>query len=176
MDEIDWPDMVRQHGPLVWKTAYRLVKNAEDANDCYQEAFSDAVSQSRRKVVTNWPGLLVHIVTRRAIDLIRQRESQRRRIQASAAHARRDATDNDPSERAIESELVEQLREQLAVMPEQHALVFSLRYFNEWSDNEIADELGMKPGNIRVLLHRIRSQLRERMAGTANETNTRIIQ
>ena len=46
MTEVDWPDIIRQHGPIVWKTAYRLVGNAEHADDCYQETFADAVRQA----------------------------------------------------------------------------------------------------------------------------------
>jgi len=176
MDTVDWPSMIRQHGPLVWKTAYRLLRNAEDANDCYQETFIDAVRQSRLKVVSNWPGLLVHIANRRAIDLLRQRESQRRRRDAFAEepHANRQA--EDPSQRASEHELVQRLRAELAEMPGQHALVFSLRYFHDWSDNEIASQLGLKPGNVRVMLHRVRGQLRERLNQATDSTSPRIQQ
>lgn len=172
MDSIDWPGIIRLQGPLVWKTAYRLVGNAEDANDCFQETFADAVRQSQRQVVDNWPGFLVQIATRRAIDLLRQRESRQRRQDAWAEQAIRDQAGHDPSTQAADRELVEQLREQLADLPEQHALIFSLRYFQEWSDNEIAEHLGLKSGNVRVLLHRIRERLRQRL--TEDDSNSKL--
>ena len=39
----DWPAVVREYGPLVWRTAYRLVGSDADAADCYQQAFLAAV-------------------------------------------------------------------------------------------------------------------------------------
>ena len=45
----DWKIIVEQHGGLVWATAYRLVGNREDAADCFQETFLEAVKTSRRE-------------------------------------------------------------------------------------------------------------------------------
>lgn len=173
MDSIDWPSLIQLHGPLVWKTAYRLVGNSEDANDCFQETFADAVSQSQRRTVENWPGFLVQIATRRAIDLLRQRESHKRRQDAWAEHSAQEHTGHDPSAQAADREMVARLREQLADLPEQHALIFSLRYFQEWSDNEIAQHLGLKPGNVRVLLHRTRERLRDRLTEDNSNSSLR---
>lgn len=171
MDSIDWPSMVRLQGPLVWKTAYRLVGNAEDANDCYQETFADAVRHSQQKTITNWPGFLVQIATRRAIDLLRERTSRQRRHDAWAQQATDESGGHDPSKQAVQRELIQQLRELLAELPEQHALIFSLRYFHEWSDNEVAEYMGLKSGNVRVLLHRIKSRLRERMTADTSQSS-----
>ena len=45
---VNWDNIVAQHGPLVWRTAYRLVGCDADAADCYQEAFAAALLISRR--------------------------------------------------------------------------------------------------------------------------------
>ena len=34
---IEWPAIVRDYGPIVWKTAYRLLSHHDDAADCFQE-------------------------------------------------------------------------------------------------------------------------------------------
>jgi hypothetical protein len=39
VDMTDWSQVVQEHGPLVWRTAYRLLGNEADAADCFQRAF-----------------------------------------------------------------------------------------------------------------------------------------
>ena len=50
----DWKRIVEEHGGLVWATAFRLVGNGEDAADCFQEAFLEAVKVSRKEPVGDW--------------------------------------------------------------------------------------------------------------------------
>ena len=45
----DWSQIVQEHGPLVWRTAYRLLNHEADAADCFQRTF---VSASRRAWVS----------------------------------------------------------------------------------------------------------------------------
>jgi len=55
------PAIVEQHGPCVWRTAYRLLSDCEEASDCYQETFLKAVEYSRQKEIANWASLLKRI-------------------------------------------------------------------------------------------------------------------
>ena len=65
MDSKQWPVIVRQHAPLVWQTAYRVLGHHADATDCLQETFVSAWKISCREPVKNWPGLLQHLATAR---------------------------------------------------------------------------------------------------------------
>ena len=76
----DWPDIEKRFGPVVWRTANRLLNDYADASDCYQEVFLAAVKEARRRDVNNWPSLLRHLATQRAIDRLRQRNRQAKRI------------------------------------------------------------------------------------------------
>jgi RNA polymerase sigma factor (sigma-70 family) len=69
----DWQTIVTECGPLVWRTAYRLLGNHADTADCFQETFLAALELSRRQPVRNMSGLLVRLATTRAIDRLRQR-------------------------------------------------------------------------------------------------------
>ena len=70
---LNWDNIVALNGPLVWRTAYRLVGCEADAADCYQEAFAAALSISRRESVRNWPALLQKLATVHALDRLRRR-------------------------------------------------------------------------------------------------------
>lgn len=174
MSTVDWPDIIKAHGPLVWKTAYRLLGNAEDANDCYQETFVAAVRQTRRKIVANWPAFLVHTATRRAIDLIRSKACHRRRQDALAEAPPPDRRGHDPARRTADREMIDRLRDALAELPDKAAVVFTLRYICEWSHGQIAEHVGLKEGNVRVVLHRTRDRLRERLAAEYPELKARV--
>jgi outer membrane lipoprotein-sorting protein len=54
-DMTDWSEVVRRHGPIVWKTAYRLLNHEADAADCFQNTFVSAWELSRAEAVRNEP-------------------------------------------------------------------------------------------------------------------------
>ena len=69
----DWEAVVSQHVAAVQRTVCRLVDDCEDQWDCIQETFLEAVRIDRREPVRNWPALLRHLATVRALDLLRAR-------------------------------------------------------------------------------------------------------
>jgi len=57
----DWQSIVSQDGPAAWRTAYRLLGNRADADECFQETCLAALAVSRREVVHNWRGLFLRL-------------------------------------------------------------------------------------------------------------------
>src|SRR5512143_4335566 len=109
---------MRDHGPAVWRTAYRLLANHSDAADCFQETFLAAFEIACREPVRNVPGLLVRLATTRAIDKLRQKSRQEQhRMQPADGEQAGDGA--DPLDRAHTSELAGQLRQQIGLLPPQ---------------------------------------------------------
>jgi hypothetical protein len=52
---LDWEQLVTEHGPRVWRTAYRILANHADAMDCYQETFLDVHRSPPKSPVADWP-------------------------------------------------------------------------------------------------------------------------
>lgn len=164
MKIIDWQVIVTEHGPLVWKTAYRLLANHNDAADCFQETFVCALEFSHRQRVRNFPALLSRLATARAIDRLRQRLHQPfTNIEDTDWSAVR-CTNPGPVQHAQQHELADRLRKALAQLPPQEAQVFCLRYLNNMSYRQIAKELDIKTNAAGVLLHRARAKLRQYFA------------
>ena len=88
---------MRREGSAVWRTAYRLVRNQADADECFQETFLAALEVSNRQPVRNWPALLQRLATSRAIDRVRKRLRRRRREEV-ADLALAEAAQCDPSQ------------------------------------------------------------------------------
>jgi RNA polymerase sigma-70 factor (ECF subfamily) len=157
-----WEDIVDQHGPLVWRTAYRLLGNDADAADCYQEAFAAALAVARREHVQNWPGMLRKLATIHALDRVRRR-LRRPTSDLDGAGALASSV-GEPSESAEKTELAERLRAALAELPPLHAQAISLTSIEGLTYEQAAAELDVTPGHLGVLLHRARARLRELLA------------
>ncbi|MFT3787208.1 MAG: sigma-70 family RNA polymerase sigma factor [Tepidisphaeraceae bacterium] len=117
---IHWPDIVRDFGPVVWRTARRLLRNDADAADCFQQTFVSALKVAGRESVEHWPGLLQRLATARALDLLRQRMRHPALgddddLQAVPSRF------EDPAVLAQSSELSEQLRERWHTCPPSRA-------------------------------------------------------
>jgi RNA polymerase sigma-70 factor (ECF subfamily) len=157
----DWTTIVDQHGQLVWATAWRLLGNAADALDCYQETFLEAVKVARREPVNNWGALLRHLATARALDLLRARCRQQNRTDAMVNPDTLVSQEADPRQEAEANELAERLRVALAQLPHDQAEVFCLSCLDKLSYREIAERLKLTTNAVGVLLHRARQRLRE---------------
>src|SRR5512140_2939255 len=98
---IEWPVIVRQHGPIVWKTAYRLLGQDADAADCFQETFMSAMDYAGRHEVENWPGLLQRLATARALDQLRRRIRASRRQTPGGSFEHVAASGRSPDQDAV---------------------------------------------------------------------------
>lgn len=162
----DWQEVLSSDGPAVWRTAYRLLGNAADADECFQEAFLDALEVSRRGEVRHWRGLLQRLVTARAVDRLR---SNRRRGDPARVVDWAAVRDSGPSplQSAEEAELAGRLRAALAKVPPKQAEVFCLHRLEGWSYQEIARHLAVSTDAVGVLLHRARKRLQQLLSASA---------
>ena len=162
----DWDAIVAEHGPLVWRTVYRLVGNHADASDCFQETFLSAISAARRERVENWGGFLQRIATARALDRLR------RRVRQSGRDGRLDnvavaSPEPGPLRQAESHEVSDRLRLALVDLPLKQAEAVCLHYLEGWSYDEVGRHLGIAVNAVSSLLHRARASLR---AGLGQES------
>lgn len=158
---IDWDSIVVEHGEMVWRTAYRLLGCVQDTQDCTQEAFVSALEFSRRQRVRDWPALLCHLATARAIDRLRKRIRDGRKNGEPADGREYADRGPGPVEEAEAAELSSRLRNALAQLPPRQAEVFALRFLDDLSYRSIGRTLGIKTNAVGVLLHDARTRLRK---------------
>jgi RNA polymerase sigma-70 factor (ECF subfamily) len=154
----DWPRVIADHGPLVWRTAYRLLGNEPDAADCFQRTFVSAVELAARQTVRNWPAALVRLATARALEQLRARYRSAGRV--GVLDADPPAPSADPFDAAATGELADALRVALAGIDPVQAEVFCLVCLEDLTNREAADQLGITANHTGVLLHRARQALR----------------
>jgi RNA polymerase sigma-70 factor, ECF subfamily len=164
----DWKAIIGQYGPIVWRIAYRLVGNHEDAADCFQDTFVAALKVSRRETVQNWPHLLARLATFRALDCLRTRLRRKTRSGEPVDWSALTAENPGPADRAALSELSAKLRKALTQLPRRQAEVLCLRHLEGMSDREISEQTGIKEKAVRVVAFRARARLRS-LLGPMNE-------
>lgn len=150
----DWASIVREHGPMAFQTAWRILGHLQDTEDAVQEALLEAFRAHRRGGVQNWGGLVRTAAACRALDRLRQR----RPAAAMPENVPLPASEG-PDRLAQANELAQWLRSAVAALPARQAEVFSLRYFGELSNPEIAAALGISSEAVAVALHKARASL-----------------
>jgi RNA polymerase sigma-70 factor, ECF subfamily len=150
----DWPRIVREHGPLVFGTAWRILGHTADVEDVVQEVFLQAYQLHQTRPVRYWSGFLRRLAACRALDRLRQRKANLSLQDVNLA-----SPGSGPDTLAMEHELRDRLRLAIAELPAREGEVFCLRYFEDLSYDKIAEMLGIRRGAVAAALHKARTKL-----------------
>ncbi|MGU3436649.1 RNA polymerase sigma factor [Actinomycetes bacterium M1A6_2h] len=156
-------DIVRKHGPAMYRYALNMLSDSGAAEEAVQDAFVAAWKglddfRSDAKLRTWLFGITAH----KSID------ARRRRLPKPAEDwifetVVADAS-SSPEAQLSGSEFLSALRDALATLPERQRACWLLREVEGMSQVEIGQILTMSPGAVRGQLNRARTALRERMA------------
>lgn len=153
---MEWAEIVREHGPPTYRTAWRILQQAQDCEDVVQDVFAEAHRVHMRTPITHWRTFLDRLATFRALDALRRRKkngAMRRRLTESVSA--------DPENDLMLQELRERLRVAIAELPERQAAVLCLSHFEQRTNLDIAEILGITPNAVGLALHKARTTLRQ---------------
>jgi RNA polymerase sigma-70 factor (ECF subfamily) len=161
----DWDRIVREHGPAVFATAWRILGHAADAEDVVQEVFLQAFQVQQEETVRCWEALLRRLASCRALDRLRQRRGNVPLDGSMPA-----SSGDNPEEVALERELAGRLRDAISRLPPREASVFCMRCFDDLSYDEIAQTLEIQVGAVATALHKARARLETILLEATQET------
>ena len=157
-------ELADRHGRMVFATAYRVLGNAEDAEDTLQEVFLKLLSKWNGSLkpgaVRDWGAFLRVAASRRALDMLR-RKARRKRTSDRLSEGVGPAAKEDPRHLANRREEAKLLRQALSLLPNRDARIFALRYFEDFPYAEIAEQMNVSVSQVGVILHRARKRLQE---------------
>jgi RNA polymerase sigma-70 factor, ECF subfamily len=158
-----WDQVVREHSARVYRLAYRLSGNAQDAEDLTQDTFIRVFRSLASYQPGTFEGWLHRITTNLFLDMVRRR--QRIRFDALPDDTEKLAgSAPSPEQVYVDTHLDPQIQAALdALQPEFRAAVV-LCDIEGLTYEEIAATLGIKLGTVRSRIHRGRVQLREALA------------
>jgi RNA polymerase sigma-70 factor (ECF subfamily) len=168
-DRAAFAGLVERHQKPVYRLAYRLLGNADDADDAAQETFVRAyVHLARYRPGSSLRTWLLAIAGNWCLDQLRRRTVDRRRIvRLEAVEETLEARDDSPESRLLHAESRSAFRRRFAALPDHYRQVLALRYEQDLSYSEIGDALASPVSTVRMRLFRARQQLtRGANAGT----------
>ncbi|EME21341.1 RNA polymerase sigma factor SigE [Rhodococcus triatomae] len=172
-----WDELVREHGDRVYRLAYRLSGNAQDAEDLTQDTFIRVFRSLSNYQAGTFEGWLHRITTNLFLDMVRRRN--RIKMEALPEDYERVPSQNPNPEQVFhDARLDPDLQDALdSLAPEFRAAVV-LCDVEGLSYEEIGATLGVKLGTVRSRIHRGRQALRDHLtaaqAGRELETGTTV--
>jgi RNA polymerase sigma-70 factor (ECF subfamily) len=155
-----WDEVVRQHAPRVYRLAYRLSGNPQDAEDLTQETFVRVFKSLANYQPGTFEGWLHRITTNLFLDMVRRR--QRIRFDALPDDSERlPGRERSPEQVYTDSHLDPDIQRALDGLHPDFRVAVVLCDIEGLSYEEIATTLGIKLGTVRSRIHRGRLQLRE---------------
>ena len=146
----------RQYKNLMFYTAKQILHSERDAEDIVHSAFvklAEVADKITEPVCPKTQGLVVVIVRRLAIN---QYNARKRRTLLPLDEELVCA----PTEPVEEKESV---RQAIAHLPDRYRELILLKYYQGFSDREIAKMLDMTPGNVARTVQRAKQKLRENL-------------
>lgn len=162
-----WDDLVREHADRVYRLAYRLSGNAQDAEDLTQDTFIRVFRSLSNYQAGTFEGWLHRITTNLFLDMVRRRN--RIRMEALPEdYARVPSNTPDPEQIYHDSRLDPALQRALDSLAPDFRAAVVLCDIEGLSYEEIGTTLGVKLGTVRSRIHRGRQAIREHLAAEPN--------
>jgi len=172
-DEQAYAELMKRYRRPVYHMILKMVRNVDDAEDLTIEAFAKAFKNlSRFKQDYTFSTWLFRIATNNTIDFIRKKKLETMSLDTSFKDDSGDSitidvegSDLNPMEEAIKSQKAELVRIFVDKLPPKYQRLVKLRYFDELSYEEIAQELEAPLGTVKAQLHRARELMYDLVKG-----------
>jgi RNA polymerase sigma-70 factor (ECF subfamily) len=154
-------ELMDRYRDILYFMLLKMVNNPTDAEDLTIEAFSKAFRNLDQYVPTfafsTW---LFRIATNNCIDFLRRKRSNSLNANTQDIADFKSVTIKseqlDPEEHYINNQKVKYMRDIVAQLKPRYRTLVELRYFEELSYEEIAEQLSMPLGTVKAQLFRAR--------------------
>jgi len=152
--------LVERYKDAVQNLAYRMLGNATEAEDVTQETFVRAYTQlATYKSVHKFSTWLLSIASHLAIDQLRRRRFLALPLEDVPLLEWIVDTGVSPEQSALRGEKQDEIQSYLQRLPGKYRAVIVLRYWHDFSYEEIAQALNLTPALVKARLHRARELL-----------------
>ncbi len=152
--------LVQAYQIPVYNLTYRMLGNAQEAEDAAQETFLRAYKRLNTylpdKKFSNW---ILSIASHYCIDLLRRRRFQWLSVEDDPAMIWLASDEEQPDMAALRTERAEEVRTLLERLDPSYRAPLVLRYWHDLSYKEIAGVLDLSEPAVKTRLHRARLQM-----------------
>ena len=166
--------LMNRYRDSIYYMLLKMVNNASDAEDLTIEAFGKAFrnidSYTPKFAFSTW---LFKIATNNCVDFIRKKQ-----VSPTPLDHLQDSLDNvtvniqsdlpDPEESLINNQKITALKDIVSQLKPRYKALIELRYYKEYSYEEIASELKIPIGTVKAQLYRAKMLLYNILIKTGN--------
>ena len=159
--EEEFAALVERQARFMYRVAYSVVKNAEDAEDVVQEAFLKLYRTGAWRGMEEEKAYLARVAWRIAVGRV-QRLPRREMVGGEAAMDGLVSGESSPEDLAMRRSEELRLRQLIEELPEDLRQTLRLSSLEEMSSREVGMVMGIPEGTVRTRLMRARAELRRR--------------
>ncbi len=163
-------ELVARYENKVYRLAYKIVRDEEDAADVLQDAFLSAYKGLKGfKAESTFSTWLYRVTTNAALMKVRKRRDNLVSLEQSQNAGREGEPlaipdwSQQPLEELLDDETLQVIYRAVQELPEDLQVVFVERDELEQSNQEVADKLNLSVAAVKSRLHRARLFLRDRL-------------
>ncbi|MEO8885075.1 MAG: sigma-70 family RNA polymerase sigma factor [Mucilaginibacter sp.] len=160
-DQKAYADLMQRYKDSIYFMVLKMVNNKEDAMDLTVETFAKAFEKLEKYqpeyAFSTW---LFRVATNNCIDFIRKKK-----LNTTSIHGMMDDDGDEqplqiksdglnPEETSIKKQQTEELKQLIDSLPPRYRNLIVLRYFDELSYEEIAQQLDLPLGTVKAQLFR----------------------
>ncbi|MBD8487905.1 sigma-70 family RNA polymerase sigma factor [Echinicola sp. CAU 1574] len=168
-DQQAYATLMKRYKKAVYFMILKMIRDADDAEDLTMEAFAKAFRNLHKfKKDYTFSTWLFRIATNNTIDFIRKKKLKTMSLNntltddgGNSVNIDVEDDENNPQDEFIKSQRIEMVRIFVDKLPAKYRKLVKLRYFDELSYDEIAQELDKPLGTVKAQLHRSRELLYE---------------
>ena len=172
-DQQAYATLMKRYKKAVYFMILKMIRDADDAEDLTMEAFAKAFRNLERfKKDYTFSTWLFRIATNNTIDFIRKKKLKTMSLNntlsddsGNSVNIDIEDDDNNPQDQFIRSQRIDMVRIFVDKLPAKYRKLVQLRYFDELSYEEIAQELEKPLGTVKAQVHRSRELLFEIASG-----------
>jgi RNA polymerase sigma-70 factor (ECF subfamily) len=169
-NEMAYTNLMRRYKDAIYFMLLKMVNNRTEAEDLAMEAFGKAFTNihqyTPQYAFSTW---LFRIASNNAIDFLRKKRTVTVPLETTSGEKgvggeynyNMKSETNNPEEDFIRQQNAMILRKMVAKLKPRYRTLLELRYFREYSYDEIAQELNLPLGTVKVQLFRSREMLFE---------------
>ena len=150
----------------VYRYCYMKLRHPQAAEDMTQEAFLRFLRVYEEKELKKKTAYLYTIARNTFIDYVRKRQDDLPIDEKFSSPASNTPT---PEESVINSQQRHQIELCIARLPENYRRLIRMRFFDEYSYEEIAAKLALPLGTVKTQIHRAREQMCRLIAAGENK-------
>ncbi|MBO4382098.1 MAG: sigma-70 family RNA polymerase sigma factor [Bacteroidales bacterium] len=176
-DQKAYAELMSLYRDSIYYMLMKIVKNSDDAEDLTLETFGKAFryldKYTPQYAFSTW---LFRIAVNNSIDYIRHKNNSPQCLEDDLSTANtqllidrsQSNTTPTPEQEVIDKQRIRMMRLAVAQLPDKYRKVVELRYYQELSYDEIAEELNISLSNVKIQLLRAKNMLSQIMVNVKN--------